>query len=243
MTPAAKQMALVGPQPLPSPPFLPPPTFLDLLPILLLVGSLDAVDLTTLALCSRELRRAVDEAWMGVRARNPTTNLRSVERCVSDVEQNKSTLSRCAPVSQAGACVACKTLTRLRNPIEGSLLCAGCTTASNRAVFTSPLFRFRLVDETIARNKYSLSNQSLLGKHLPFAHIPAVANVVDLATARSHASGRAQQGGAAAANGPRMFLLRDVVALVLEKWGGAKLLQERIRFMDMPLLNLEEPDA
>lgn len=226
----------------------------------MLAGVLDAVDLTAIACCSRELHAATDDIWEGVRAKNPATSLRSVERHVDDLTQNQSNFTLCAPVELADACVVCGKLTRFRQPVDGWLLCAPCGTSAESAPVWSPLFRFRMVAQDDARKMYKLSSAINLCQHLPYdaqnlsnrllvstyttdgkstsryvCKFAAcfVANVKEALTAESAPS---------ATNTMCVFLLQDVSCLVLEKFGGPKLLEERICSKHLPPLSVANPN-
>jgi hypothetical protein len=239
----------------------PPPPVLLLLNIFMVVGVLDAVDLTVLGQCSRELRGAVAGVWKGVRAGNTATRLRSVERCVDDAAENKAGWKEYVPVSQAGDCVVCGELTRFRHPVEGSMLCAPCGRKGETWSDSSPLSHFAMIAEQNAKKLHGLASSFDLGKHLRFAvrkpwvpdpktvwyvkYAPEFADDAKSAL-KEHQDqvARPPRTTALIFVGPsRVFLKRELICLLLEKYGGPKLLKERFRNRQLPPLDPAKPDA
>jgi hypothetical protein len=132
----------------------PPPLIFDLL---FSTGSLDAVTLTALASCSRDLRRAVTDFWAGVRGHNAVAKLKSV--VVVSGANNRRLLQPqpYSPVSEASLCVAChETTTRFLHPVHGQPLCPRCGSAAETAHCWSPLYEHRMMDEQQAKKRYCL---------------------------------------------------------------------------------------
>jgi hypothetical protein len=244
----------------PPPPGSPPELTLTLLlDLMMLRGVLDAFDLTIFGQCSRELRVAVAGAWKGVRAGNPATRLWSVERRVHDAKKNNTGFREYVPVSQAGDCVVCGKVTRFRHPIEGSMLCAPCGKNAETSRLESLLYRFRLMPDHLAERWFTLSEGFDLGYHLPFAkwkgwsdepnsttgwfhhYAPEFAASVTCAR-KKHEDGIALPSANFLCGARSVFLKRDVICFLLEKYGGPELLQERIRNLALPLLNPAKPD-
>lgn len=213
-----------------------------LLKILMLVGVLDAVDLTAIARCSRELKEATDEIWEGVRKKNAATRLRLVERRVDNSAKNNSKFTPYAPVDQAGGCV-CGELTRFRHPVDGTPVCAPCGTRAESAPVWSPLFQFRMIAVIDALHMFCISTKTNLGQHLPHSiqhssnrQVVVTYARIGVSTGRrvcKYAPGFVDSGKDAGkrptappedndddGDGMKVFLLKDVACLMLEKFGG-----------------------
>lgn len=161
------------PRPPPPPPPPPPPSINPtlLLDLLLGAGALDAVDLTVLARCSRELRRGVDRAWADFCARKPRVRLRTVARPVDDPAPNEVTHGGYTPeLDGAGPCVECGVVTRFCHDIEGSMLCPAC---GNKIRSTQqpgyPLYRFGMLGACHVRKFFFVSPDADLRLLLPYA--------------------------------------------------------------------------
>lgn len=222
-----------------------PPPFELLLDILLLAGVLDAVDLTAIGCCSRLLLAEVlTRVWPRILAGNWATRLASVERRVYHAFMNEKVFSDFVPLAQAGACAVCGWFTCFRHPIDGRHLCVKCGRNAEAAEWTSPLFRFQTVTEEEARRRFCLASTVELGKYLPFVesrlskYAPNYAESVRAALSASRLTETSGQASTTPSQtgAQRQFLLRDVVCLVFEKFGGPVLMQERIRHRDLPKL-------
>jgi hypothetical protein len=238
-TPPAKKKALVaGGRALRSLEGRPRPTLV--LELMMFAGVLDAVDLCAVARCSRAMRDTVDSGF-----------------------------AEYVPVSRTGKCVLCGALTRFRHPVEGSMLCAPCGTRAERkpsfdAAFDSPSSRFAMAEESHAKRRYGISLMVDLGNYLPYAkrpawmlepHDPTRLSYSKYAPAFAPTAKRAlqehEQRTAARPSAQlcastlplqRVFLQRDVVCLLHEKYGGPRTLNERVRHRGLPALDLSKPD-
>jgi len=233
-----------------------PAFFLLLLKLMMLTGVLDAFDLTVIAQCTREARDAVAYCWEGVRTKNPATRLRSVERLVEDRALNKTGFDEYVSECQAAECVMCGAVTQCRHIVDGSMLCAPCGRKGQFAWAGSPFFRFRMTCELLAKDHLGISTGSDLGKHLRFAgrrgwysqqgicytkyapEFAAAAKIGLNVSARRAALARFSSDVSLG----RVFLLREVICLLLEKYGGPRLLKERIRNHALPALDPAKPD-
>lgn len=221
---------------------------------LLAAGVLDAMMLTALACCSRQLRDSVEDAWAAIRAGTPTVVLKKVERRVDDENENKCSFGLC-PVSQAGPCQACGKLTRFLHPILGTKLCPACGNSAE----------YRMISLNDLRKLYHISPTCMLNKHLRYAfckrqeytvtkqceqckttlessaivsyHAPKFAANVRTALAAS------QRGSHDHLLVHQVFLRREVDCLMLELYGGPKMLKERIMNLNLPCLDVANPDA
>lgn len=251
----------------------PPPLIFDLL---FFTGSLDAVTLTALACCSRDLRRAVRDFWEGLRTGNAVTKLKSV--VVAAAASKKRPLppppvQPYGPVSKASLCIAChETTTRFLHPVHGQPLCPRCGRAAETAHCWSPLYEHRMMDEQEAKKRYCLDAAApdALAERLRFAVRRATTTVTyatsgggpDVRTvsytkyAPHYAAdakealfsfprpvgGEGGSGDNEAGGGEtrRVFLRREVAALMLELYGGPQLLQERIRHLGLEPLRVAD---
>lgn len=229
--------------------------------LLLASGHLDALDLTVIARCSKDLRRAVDEAWGRIRAGDPTAVLRSVARRVNDPKLNEITHGSFVSVKEAAACVACGTVTRCRHPIEGSLLCAACSVKSETTARLSPLCRFCVINQGGAYPVFGIDKACDLRLLLRYAtrkpqwadkeknlihgykYAPALAPTAKAARPTAWDS-VVQRPPADLYDGTpqALFLQREIICLCLEVYGGPKLLNERLRLLDFGLLDPANPD-
>jgi hypothetical protein len=267
--------------PPPPPPPRPPRDFALLFPLLMARGVLDGVDLCTLACCSSELRLAVEAAWVGICARDPTVVLRSVARPVDDPALNKVKHGEYAPVSEAGPCVVCKNWTRYRHPVAGPLLCATCGTQAESHKPTLPVHRFAMTTQSGAYGTFGVAKDADLrlllrwterrtehnvqcastSRYAP-ARAPSLKDVIPKFGVRkdvevySHRHGGGRVVESRWADLPRppadlykydsaqpVFLRREIVCLLLERYGGPLLLTERLLNRDLPYLNPNAPDA
>jgi hypothetical protein len=234
-----------------------PAFFLLLLKLMMLTGVLDAFDLTVIAQCTREARDAVAYCWEGVRTKNPATRLRSVERLVEDRALNKTGFDEYVLECQAAECVMCGAVTQRRHIVDGSMLCAPCGRKGRFAWAGSPFFRFRMICELLAKDHLGISTGSDLGKHLRFAEwrvdpkksgtgyyskYPPGFAAADEIGLNGRERARALARFSSYVSLGRVFLLREVICLLLEKYGGPRLLKERIRNHALPALDPAKPD-
>jgi len=122
----------------------------------------------------------------------------------------------------------------------------------------SPFFHFCMIDESQARQHLGISPEADLGKHLRFAErrgwldsqqgiysntkyapeFAAAAKIGLNVSARRAALTRFNSDVSL----ERVFLTRDIVCLLLEKYGGPRQLNERIRNLALPALDPAKPD-
>lgn len=235
-----------------------PRNFVLLLNLLMLCGVLDAIDLMLLSCCSRELQRAVGDAWAGFRAGSPAVLLRSYARPVADAKLNEVKNSDYAPVKEAGPCVLCGVLTRYRHPVESALVCAGC---GSDAADESSLLRFRMIAPEEAFQRYGVSRSVDLRlllrwaeRRLPWSdkHSGAVSyDVYAPARGLSVEDVLPTDDGPAPARPPKdvfsnktapFVLEHELICLLLERYGGPQLLDERLMNQSLPWLNPASPD-
>lgn len=127
----------------------------------------------------------------------------------------------------------------------------------SRGLWSSPLFRFRMLSDVRARKQFGISPGADLGKHLRIAerrawiHDPQNTESVchnkyapGFAPAKVGVEERARARARFRSDLPlrRVFLWRDIVCLLLEKYGGSRLVNERIRNLALPGLDPAKPD-
>lgn len=240
----------------PAPEAPPVRDFALLLPLLMARGVLDAVDLCTIACCTFELQLAVEGAWARFCAGDPTVVLRSVARPVDDPMLNKVKHAEYAPVGQAKPCLVCKRLTRYRHPVEGSLLCTPCGKSSeNKRV--SP---FRMTSQGRACRDFGVAKTADLRlllrwteRKLPWSsaekkmvwtnrYAPAIADSLKSVLPGEDGVEPPRPPTDLYGNPSYVFLQREIVCLLLEKYGGPRLLTERLLNQDLPFLDPNDPD-
>lgn len=294
---ARKAARADGPLPSSSPSSPPatPSSSLLIIDLLFTAAVLDAVDLTALACCSRELRTATSAFWAGYRSakgNNPTYRLAPLEKkkVVPLAADNEY-----APISAAGPCAACGDgPTRFVHPVCGALLCHRCGTKSETAGCWSALSKYRMMDELAACKRFCLAPKEggdalarLLTNCARTAVVTTcytgnletgrplrtvsytryapyyVADAKEALAAYPRPVGGVGGGGGEAAPQPfvsivplptaggdddegrsvRVFLRHEVVALMLARFGGPRLLAERMRNLAIGPLDLANPDA
>lgn len=239
----------------------PPPTrphhrpYTLLFDLILHTKLLDALDVCALGQCNKELREACTAFWLKNASAleeqggepPPDHLLRSAFRAVREqrIEARRKNILFSSRVEHfyhlslqnARPCVVCLQTTRFQHPLlQGTMMCTPCSEKVQRAdLCWSPLVRYKIVTEPEARWLFILSPDVRLDESLPYDVQVAGARYTRGFAASvkgARAGRRAEDDEAAERKIRRVFLLVDVACMVLEIYGGPRLLHERLCNLD-----------